>query len=108
MSEFPSILEFSDVKDSPRVRMSLPGPLPLGTRLLLNLVVHRKHGNRTEELKASGEFKVTSSSIDTQGPVRQLVSVEAVRVAPAWRAVKNASLPKRKLPPARALPTQVT
>lgn len=107
MNYFPSVLDFSDVKDSPRVKMSLPGPLPLGTRLLLNFSVRRKNGNRTEEFHASGEFKVIVSALDATGPTRQVVSVEAIRVAPSWRAVKNTTDPKRRLPPARSPRTVV-
>ena len=107
MTTFPSLVEFSDVKDSPRVRMTLPGPLSLGTRLLLRTVVRRKNGTRSEELRLEGEFKVVSSSFDVTGASRQVVSVEAVRVAPSWKAVKNAPASQRKLPPARAPRTVV-
>lgn len=107
MATFPSIVEFSDVKDSPRVRMTLPGPLPLGTRLLLRTVVRRKNGTRNEELRIEGEFKVVSSSFDVTGPSRQVIAVEALRVAPTWKAIKNVPTPRRKPPPARAPRTEV-
>ena len=102
METFPSIIEFSDVKNSPQVRMALPGPLLLGTRLLFHTYVRRKSGNRTEELRIEGEFKVLSSSFDVTGPLKQRVTVEAVRLAPSWKAVKNAPVLLRKPPPARA------
>jgi len=105
----PSILEFSDVKNSPKVNILLPGPLPLGAKLLLEFNLTRKHGTRTEILNVSGEFRVTSSVIDTrQGTPRQLISVEGVRVAPTWRSIKNPSLTKRKLSPAKYPPTEVS
>jgi hypothetical protein len=102
MSHFPSIVEFDDVKDSPKVRMTLPGPLLIGTRLLLNLVVRRKNGSRTEELHVQGEFRVKASAFDATGLVRQVVSVEATKIAPTWRSVRNALGMKRKPPPAKA------
>ena len=100
MSYFPSIVEFADVKDSPRVRMTLPGPLLIGTKLLLNLVVRRKNGQRSEELHVSGEFKVLTSAFDARALPRQVVSVGATKVAPVWKSVKNQISPKRKPPPA--------
>jgi hypothetical protein len=107
MTTFPSIVDFSDVKDSPRVRMTLPGPLTLGTRLIIRTLVRRKNGSRTEELRIDGDFKVVSSSFDVTGSSRQLVTVEAVRVAPSWKAVRNVSASRRKPPPARAPRTVV-
>jgi len=98
MSSFPSIVEFTDVKDSPKVRMTLPGPLLLGTKLLLDLIVRRKNGNRVEELRINGEFKVLTSAIDARTLPRQVVSVEATKVSPVWRSVKTPDPPRRKLP----------
>jgi hypothetical protein len=98
MSSFPSIVEFTDVKDAPRVRMTLPGPLSLGTKILLNLLVRRKNGNRTEELRIQGEFKVLTSAIDARGLPRQVVSLEATKVVPVWKSVKTPEPPKRKPP----------
>lgn len=100
MSTFPSTVEFADVKDSPQIKMDLPCPLHLGTKILLDLTVRRKNGSRTEELRIAGEFKVTSSTLDVRSLPRQIVQVEATKIAPVWRSVKTPTFPKRKPPPA--------
>src|SRR5690606_18857166 len=92
---------FSDVKDSPRVRMTLPGLLPIGYRLNMSVVLRRKNGGRTEEFRACGEFRVVSSALDVTGPSRQILSVEAVHVSPCWKAVKNTGKGLRPLPAAK-------
>ena len=107
MDTFPSIVEFSDVRNSPQVRMALPGPLLLGTKLLFHTCIHRKNGSRTEELQISGEFKVVASSFDVTGSLRQRVTVEALRLAPKWKAIKSTSNLLRQPPPARAPRTVV-
>jgi hypothetical protein len=102
----PSLLTLSDVKDAPVVRKELPGPLRLGDMLLLRFVVRRRHGKRTEELRVDGEYRVTSVAFDARFGTHQVVSVEATKVTPSWRSVKN--VPERRvLPPARAPRTVV-
>jgi len=96
----PSIVTLGDLKDNPSVRMDLPGMIPIGEKLLLRFVIRRKLGPRTEELRVDGEFKVTSSSVDARGIPRQMLVVEATKVAPSWKAIKNLpSETPRRLPP---------
>jgi hypothetical protein len=102
-----TILVFSDLKDSPRVAKSLPDTLRIGDHLVLDLTVRRKNGGRTEELRVNGEFRVTSSVLDARTTPQRLVSVEALRVAPIWKAVKNPPSWARKMPPARFPRTRV-
>lgn len=101
----PSILRFEDLKDSPTVRIELPAPIPLGTKLNLTLALKRKHGGRTEELRVMGEFKVTSVTLDSSGPLRQIVGVTSTGVAPSWKAVKN--VVAKKPIPAKAPRTEI-
>lgn len=95
MKDFPSTVEFEDLKDGPSMAISLPSPLLLGTRLNLRFLVRRKNGSRTEELRIDGEYKVTEVTIDARAHVKQLVKVAATRVAPSWRAIKNPPTEKR-------------
>jgi len=107
MTQFPSTVEFTDVKNSPKVKMDLPWPLLLGTKIQLDLTIRRMNGSRTEELHIQGEFKVTSSTFDARSNPRQVVQVEAVKMAPVWRSIKNPITTKRKPPPAIAPRTEV-
>jgi len=96
----PSIVLFSDVKDSPSVRMELPAIMPLGERVKLKLTLRRKNGPRTEELRVDGEYRVIETSLDaTYAPPKQIVKLEATKVAPAWKAVRNPSPVRRGLAP---------
>lgn len=105
MSE-ASIVKFDDVKQSPEVRMELPSPLPLGSKIKLSFTVKRSHGGRSEELRVNGDFQVTSVVTDTtKGSVKQVVTVSSVGLAPAWVAVKNSYV--KKLAPAKSDPTKV-
>lgn len=105
--DMPSLVKFDDLKDSPTIRMSLPGPIPIGTRLILNCYVQRKNGPRTEELKIQGEFRVQTSCLDASRAGRQLLTVSSTGIAPSWKAVKNPAPVRRKVPPARAPRTEV-
>lgn len=108
MNNFLTILEFSDVKDSPKVRISLPGPLIVGSKVDLNLVVRRKIGPRTEEFRVRGTYYITNFSFEVMnGLTRQLVTVQALGVAPAWKAIKNRHMETRQVPKAKAPPTDI-
>jgi len=102
----PSIVKFEDLKESPSVRIELPAPLPIGTRINLCITLRRKHGGRTEELRVNGEFRVTSVTIDAVGASRQIVTIASTGVAPTWKAVKN-SVGKKKLALTRSPRTEV-
>jgi hypothetical protein len=90
ISMVPSILVLGEVKDQPSVHKDLPAMLPIGERVKLHFFLRRKNGSRTEELHVDGDYRVTSSFVDaTLHPPRQVLSVEALGVAPAWKAVRN-------------------
>lgn len=108
METILSILDFSDVRDSPKVRVSLPGPLLLGSIVELNVLVRRKVGSRSEELRAKGPFKVESVSFQTRnGLTQQLLTVQSTLLAPSWKAVKNRLLEPRSIPKAKAPRTPI-
>lgn len=95
-----SVVTFEEVKDHPSVRMSLPAVLPLGERLRLKMLLRRKNGPRSEELRLEGDFRVTEVVIDTTcNPPKQLLKVAAVGVAPSWKAIRNQPSLEKKLPP---------
>ena len=102
-----SLVIFDDVKQSPQIRVELPTPTHIGTRIKLSCNIRRVNKGRTEEFHADGEFKVTSVMVDTsKGTSRQIVTVcSSKAVSPTWVAVKNQ--PPRKLAPARQAPTKV-
>ena len=93
----PSLLKLDDVDDLAPIRISLPAPLHIGTRLKLRFPIQRRNGSRTEVLIVDGEFKVTGVLIDARGDAKQLVSVAAVGAAPTWKSIKNPAI--RKLNP---------
>ncbi len=95
----PSIVTLGDLKDNPSVKMDLPGLIPIGEKLLLKFTIRRRLGSRTEELRVDGEFKVVSTSVDARGIPRQFLVVEATKVAPTWKSIKNLPEPPRKLAP---------
>ena len=98
-----TIVELEDVAGKPRVKMDLPSPLRIGDKLTFNFRVARQHTGRSEVLDVKGEFRVSQVSFDvTSGPARQILVVVSNGVPPAWRAVKKASPPSRKLGPAKA------
>ena len=102
-----SVVKFDDVKQSPEVRMALPSPIPIGSKLRLAFTLSRTNKGRTEELRVNGEFQVTSVIIDTtKGKVVQVVTVSATGLAPSWVAVKNQAATK-KLAPTHSGPTKV-
>lgn len=102
-----SIVKFDDVKQSPEVRMDLPSPIPIGSRIRLTFTLTRNNRGRTEELRVSGEFQVTSSIIDrTRGKSIQVVTVSSTGLAPSWMAVKKHPT-TRKLAPTHNGPTKV-
>jgi hypothetical protein len=104
MKTFLSLLKFDDVKESPMIKINLPVPIPIGSRIHLNFSLKRKNGNRTEELKVSGEFKVIEVSFDPKN-LKQNVIVVSTTVAPVWKSIKNG--PKRKMVPIRSPKTSI-
>jgi len=102
-----SVVKFDDVKQSPEVRMELPSPIPIGSKIRLAFTLTRSNKGRTEELRVNGEFQVTTVITDTtKGKVLQVVTVSATGLAPSWVAVKNPTIAK-KLAPTRSGPTKV-
>lgn len=100
-----SIVKFADMKQSPEVRMDLPEPIPLGSKIKLAFTLSRVHRGRTEELKVNGDFQVTSVVTDlTRGSTKQVVLVSSVGLAPSWVAIKS---PTKKLAPTHCGPTKV-
>ena len=100
-----SIVKFADMKQSPEVRMDLPEPIPLGSKIKLAFTLNRVRRGRTEELKVNGEFQVTSVATDlTRGNPKQVVTISSIGIAPSWVAVKSAS---KKLSPTHCGPTKV-
>ena len=64
--------------------------LRLSDRIKLRLQCQRKNRGRSEVLDISGEFRVTGVELDaTRGRLRQVLQVEAVGIAPTWKAVKK-------------------
>lgn len=102
-----SIVKFDDLKQSPEVRMDLPAPIPIGSRIRLAFTMTRTNKGRTEELRVNGEFQVTSSITDqTRGKSIQVVTISSTGLAPSWVAIKNPVAP-RKLAPTHNGPTKV-
>jgi hypothetical protein len=99
----PTRITFGDVKDGPMVLKELPYPMLIGAKVELRATVRRKHGGRTEELRVDGEFRVTNTSLDVRDGITQLVTVEATKVSPTWKAIKNQPSLSRtpRLSPAR-------
>jgi hypothetical protein len=97
----PSLLKLEDMEDLAPIRISLPAPLPIGSRLKLQFTLHRRNGGRTEELQVNGEFKVTEVTIDARGDAKQVVSVSSTGIVPTWRSVKNTAV-RRLKPTSRA------
>lgn len=85
----PAVVTFIDVPGEPKVRLELP-LVRLGDKLELQLCIQRRNAGRTEELRVSGEFRVTALTLDARGRVRQLIQVSASGVTPRWHPVKNA------------------
>jgi hypothetical protein len=104
-----TILELLDVKDHPKVKLDLPGPLRIGDRVAVSFRLQRRKAGRTEVLEVKGEVRVVSASLDATGAtVRQLLGVEATTPTPfTWKAVKNRPEWKRQMPPARFPRTSV-
>ena len=101
-----SLVIFTEVKDTPSVHMSLPGTLFVGSKLRLRFTLRRRNGPRTEELRVEGEYRITEASVDaTKALPKQLLRVEALGVAPVWRAVRNPSALQRMLPPTHSKAT---
>jgi hypothetical protein len=104
--EQASIVKLSDVKQSPEIRMDLPAPIPIGSKVRLAFRVTRMNKSRTEELRVNGEFQVTSVVIDlTRGKAVQVVTVSSTGLTPSWVAIKNP--PANKLAPTHSGPTKV-
>lgn len=103
MKMVPSVIVIDEVKDSPSLRMDLPAVLPIGERLRFKTMIRRKNGNRTEELRVEGLFRVTEVVIDTTCvPAKQLLKVSSLGVTPSWRAIRNPLPEVRKLAPTRS------
>jgi len=102
-----SIVKFDDVKQSPEMRMDLPSPIPIGSKVRLAFTVTRTNKGRTEELRVNGEFQVTSVITDaSKGKPVQVVAVSSIGLAPSWVAVKSPPATK-KLAPTHSGPTKV-
>jgi hypothetical protein len=100
-----SVVKFDDVKQSPEVYVSLPEPIPLGSKIHFSFTLNRMNKGRTEEFRVNGEFRVTSVVIDLiKGKSQQLVTVSSTGIAPIWIAVKSTS---KKLAPTHYGPTKV-
>ena len=104
-----TILEMSDVKDAPLVKMTLPGLLRIGDRLTLDFCIRRRKGGRTEVLAVRGDVRVIQATVDASGGIlAQRLRVENTGAIPfVWRAVKNQPEWKRRLPPTHFEPTEV-
>jgi hypothetical protein len=101
-----STVKFDDVKQSPEMRMDLPSPIPIGSKIRLAFTLTRTNKGRTEELRVNGEFQVTTVITDaTKGKAVQVVTVSATGLAPSWVAIK--SPPATKLAPTHSGPTKV-
>jgi hypothetical protein len=101
-----SIVKFDDVKHSPEMRIDLPSPIPIGSKIRLSFAITRTNNGRTEELRVNGEFQVTTVITDaTKGKTLQVVTVSSVGVAPSWVAIKKP--PTNKLAPTHSGPTKV-
>jgi hypothetical protein len=94
-----SVVELGDVADRPKAKLTLPVPLRLGERLHLAFVLRRVKGGRSEILEVYGEYRVTAVGFTVD---YQHLIVEAVGMAPSWRAIKREPAKKRKLAPARS------
>jgi hypothetical protein len=99
----PTVITLSDVPGAPNVQLVLPGPLRIGDRMKLAFKLRRMNGGRAEQLDASGEWRVTSMTLDATGPLpRQILQVESASPkVPAWKAVKKQLAWERRLAPAR-------
>lgn len=104
-----TIVELGDVAGKPKVKQDLPSPLRNGDKVHLRFQLARQNGGRSEVLDVQGEFVIRSVRFDaSDGPTRQLLTVESTGVAPSWRAVKKSSLPPpRKLGAAKTPPMDI-
>jgi hypothetical protein len=101
-----SIVKFDDVKRSPEVRMTIPSPIHIGSKVRLAFKITQVSNGRTEELRVNGEFQVTSVINDlTKGRSVMRVTISSIGVAPSWVAIKTP--PARKLGPTLNGPTKV-
>lgn len=96
-----TLLKLEDFDDLAPIRISLPAPIHIGTRLKLQFPIQRKNGGRTEVLNVDGEFRVTEVVIDARGEAKQLVSVIATGAIPTWKSIKNPPV-KRLSPTSRS------
>lgn len=96
-----AILKLADLKESPMIRTTLEGNLLVGSKIVLDITLHRVKGGRKEEMKVSGSFLVQSLNTLThpQGS-RVEVGVTSMGEVPVWRAVKGS--PHRPLAPAKS------
>jgi len=103
-----TLLEISDVKGTPRVKLDLPEVASVGTRIRLRFRLNRTSNGRSEVLRVDGQFKVEALGIDGGVvPRRQVISVTSVGVTPVWRSIKKDPHCSRVLPPAKSLRTKV-
>ncbi len=102
-----SVLKLDGVKGQPVVKIDLPR-LKVGDPIGLKFRIERQNGGRTEELRVDSQFRVVAVGYDaSDGPTRQLLSVESAGRSPTWVSIKNRREGARRLPPARFPGTSV-
>lgn len=84
-----SNVTFEDVKESPLLRMRLPMPIHIGSRVRLDMKVARKKEGRYEELTLLGDFQVSAVSYSFKRGLAQNVTLATMGASPSWRAVKK-------------------
>lgn len=100
-----TLIELEDLRDAPRVKMTLPCPLRLGDRITLDFVLKRFNRGRHEVLMVKGDYRITEVHFD---PQHQYLKVTSLGVTPSWQAVKKTPVPHRGLGPSRFPPTTVS
>ena len=96
-----SVVELVDVPGA-KAKLMLPVPLRVGDKINLLFRLQRQHNGRSEVLDVTGDFRVSSVQ---HTATHQLLQVESLGKAPAWRAVKKQAA--RQLGPATFPPTKV-
>lgn len=97
-----TVITLADLSDAPKAKLCLPVPLRAGDRLRFSFRLKRQHNGRSEVLDVAGEYRVSQVVLTAE---HQLLSVESVGKAPAWRAVRKDVSSRRELPPAIFPPT---
>lgn len=97
-----TILELSDVKNRPKVRLDLPFPLRIGDRIAVSFCLQERFNGRLNLLEVQGELRVTSVSFDATGGLIQRISVESADGQPfVWKSVKSPQEQKQVLGPTK-------